>query len=180
MIATDVSNIIGNSIQELFEHLPTGGGEAASITLATVSGGKRVIDIAAKETLNAVAILGTVAGIGAIIINPAILLSLLISALGVVISVFTLFILLSARQALVVVLTVVSPVAIVCFMLPNTKKSFDRWLKISEGMLLVYPICGLLVYSNCAKEIVCCCGRHWCKDFWVWAKSQPRCSARYP
>ena len=73
------------------------------------------------------------------------LLSLLISALGVVISVFTLFILLSARQALVVVLTVVSPVAIVCFMLPNTKKIFDRWLKISEGMLLVYPICGLLV-----------------------------------
>ncbi len=146
VIATDVSNIIGNSIQELFKHLPTtADGEAASITLATVSGGKRVIDIAAKETLNAVAILGTVAGIGAIIINPAILLSLLISALGVVISVFTLFILLSARQALVVVLTVVSPVAIVCFMLPNTKKIFDRWLKISEGMLLVYPICGLLV-----------------------------------
>ena len=146
VIATDVSNIVGNSIQELFKHLPTtADGEAASITLATVSGGKRVIDIAAKETLNAVAILGTVAGIGAIIINPAILLSLLISALGVVISVFTLFILLSARQALVVVLTVVSPVAIVCFMLPNTKKIFDRWLKISEGMLLVYPICGLLV-----------------------------------
>ena len=145
VIATDVSNIIGNSIQELFEHLPTGGGEAASITLATVSGGERAINIAAKGTLNAVAILGAVAGIGAIIINPAILLSLLISALGVVISVFTLFILLSARQALVVVLTVVSPVAIVCFMLPNTKKIFDRWLKISEGMLLVYPICGLLV-----------------------------------
>ena len=145
VIATDVSNIIGNSIQELFEHLPTGGGEAASITLATVSGGERAINIAAKGTLNAVAILGAVAGIGAIIINPAILLSLLISALGVVISVFTLFVLLSARQALVVVLTVISPVAIVCFMLPNTKKIFDRWLKISEGMLLVYPICGLLV-----------------------------------
>lgn len=146
VIATDVSNIIGNSIQELFEHLPTtADGEAASITLATVSGGERVINIAAKETLNSVAILGAVAGIGAVIINPAILLSLLISALGVVISVFTLFVLLSARQALVVVLTVVSPVAIVCFMLPNTKKIFDRWLKIFEGMLLVYPICGLLV-----------------------------------
>lgn len=146
VIATDVSNIIGNSIQELFEHLPTtADGEAASITLATVSGGERAINIAAKGTLNSVAILGAVAGIGAIIINPAILLSLLISALGVVISVFTLFVLLSARQALVVVLTVISPVAIVCFMLPNTKKIFDRWLKISEGMLLVYPICGLLV-----------------------------------
>ena len=146
VIATDVSNIIGNSIQELFEHLPTtADGEVASITLATVSGGERAINIAAKGTLNSVAILGAVAGIGAIIINPAILLSLLISALGVVISVFTLFVLLSARQALVVVLTVISPVAIVCFMLPNTKKIFDRWLKISEGMLLVYPICGLLV-----------------------------------
>lgn len=30
-------------------------------------------------------------------------------------------------------------------MLPNTKKVFDRWLKIGEALLLVYPIAGLLI-----------------------------------
>ena len=149
-ILIDVSNIVGNSIQSLFEGLANSA-ELKSIQddfqIAVASGDKttELISIGAKTTLSSVAIIGAIAGVGAIIINPAILLSLLVSAIGIVISVFTLFILLSARQALVVVLTVLSPVAFVCFMLPNTKGLFDKWLKIMKAMLLVYPICGLLV-----------------------------------
>ena len=30
-------------------------------------------------------------------------------------------------------------------MLPNTKKIFDKWLKLWEAMLFLYPICGLLI-----------------------------------
>ena len=30
-------------------------------------------------------------------------------------------------------------------MLPNTKSLFDKWLKLFEALLLVYPICGLLI-----------------------------------
>ena len=149
-ILIDVSNIVGNSIQSLFEGLANSA-ELKSIQddfqIAVASGDKttELISIGAKTTLSSVAIIGAIAGVGAIIINPAILLSLLVSAIGIVISIFTLFILLSARQALVVVLTVLSPVAFVCFMLPNTKGLFDKWLKIMKAMLLVYPICGLLV-----------------------------------
>lgn len=149
-ILIDVSNIVGNSIQSLFEGLANSA-ELNSIQddfqIAVSSGDKtlELISIGAKTTLSSVAIIGAIAGVGAIIINPAILLSLLVSAIGIVISIFTLFILLSARQALVVVLTVLSPVAFVCFMLPNTKGLFDKWLKIMKAMLLVYPICGLLV-----------------------------------
>ena len=30
-------------------------------------------------------------------------------------------------------------------MLPNAKKWFDRWFKALEGLLLLYPICGLMI-----------------------------------
>ena len=30
-------------------------------------------------------------------------------------------------------------------MLPNTKKLFDSWLKIFKGLLLLYPLCGLVI-----------------------------------
>lgn len=133
----DVSNIVGNSLQAMFDGmasglsapLPGGGGSGAGATAIT-----------------AVLILGGLAAVGvAIWQNPAILLTLLVAALGVVISILFLFVILSAREAAIVVLTVISPLAFACYMLPNTKKLFDKWLKIWEGLLLVYPICGLLV-----------------------------------
>jgi hypothetical protein len=135
----DLSNIVGNGIQNLFENLPAGtpvseiGG--VNIDGATVGGG--LVSVGLLVAL----------GVGgwAIISNPAILLALLVSALGVVVSVFFLFVLLSAREAAIVVLVVISPVAFVCYMLPNTKKLFSKFLKIGEGLLLVYPIAGLLV-----------------------------------
>ena len=40
---------------------------------------------------------------------------------------------------------VVAPLSIVCYALPNTKKFFDKWLKLFSALLLVYPIAGLLM-----------------------------------
>lgn len=145
----DVSNILGNSIQSLFDGLADnfnfrvdtledGSGGTADIGGAIASGG---------ATLLSVAIIGAiVAGGGyAILSNPAILLGVLIGAIGVIVSIFFLFILLSVREAAIVVLVVLSPLAIACYMLPNTKNIFDKWLKLFEALLMVYPICGLLV-----------------------------------
>ena len=70
------------------------------------------------------------------------------SAIGVFISVFFLFVLLSARQAAVVVMVVASPIAVVLYALPNTKTLFRKWMKLFAGLLLVYPIAGLLVGSG--------------------------------
>ena len=55
------------------------------------------------------------------------------------------FVLLAGRKAAIVLLTVFSPVAFVLYLLPNTKKLFDKWLKLWESMLLLYPIAGLLI-----------------------------------
>lgn len=142
MVAVDLSNILGNAFQALFEGL------SIDMPLAdTIDVEGTPVDISsASGTIASVGVLiSMVTATGAMWHNPAIVASLLVSALGVVISIVFLFVILATREAAIIVLTVISPVAVVCYMLPNTKKFFDRWLKGMEGLLLVYPICGLLV-----------------------------------
>ena len=130
-ICVDLSNIIGTSVRELFDGLVS-----SPSTVTTGSG---------ENTIVSVGIFVALISIAGVIENSATLLTLFISAIGLLISIFFLFVLLSVRQAVVIVLMVISPLAFVMYMLPNTKKIFDKWLKFFQGLLLVYPICGLLV-----------------------------------
>ena len=148
MLLVDVSNIVGNGIQNLFDGLGNGLTEKTALMIPDASpkdGGGGGI---ATTGGNIVAV-GLLSGLafmtGSIWLNPITLFSLLFSALGVVISLVFLFLLLSVRQAAIVVLVVVSPVVVVCNILPNTKSLFDRWVKLFKTLLMVYPIAGLLV-----------------------------------
>ena len=142
ILLVDVSNILGNGLKGVFDALGANLNPVVDFTAegAESSGGSVSGVLASVGVLAAVGVM-----VGAIWANPAILLSLLVSALGVVVAIFFLFILLAARKAAVIVLTVISPLAVVAYMLPNTKKLFDKWWKFFEGLLLVYPIAGLLV-----------------------------------
>lgn len=53
-------------------------------------------------------------------------------------------------QALIIFLTIVSPVAIACFILPGTEKYFQKWLDLFIKTLMIYPI----VYSILAMSKV--------------------------
>lgn len=135
VICVDLSNILGNSLQDMFVNIPVNSSKTPYPGVVASFG---------STVLTAVPI---AAGIIAAwyLITPAILLGLLISAVGLIISLLFLFLLLAGREAAIVVLTVISPLAFLCYMLPNTKNLFDKWLKIWEGLLLVYPIAGLLM-----------------------------------
>ena len=144
VMCVDLSNILGNGLQGLFK------GMSSSLTprlLVPESTASLDTDGGASATiLTGVAILGALAVmVGAVWNNPAVLLSLAVGALGVIVSILFLFILLAMREAAIVVLTVVSPLAFASYMLPNTKSLFDKWLKFGKGLLLLYPIAGLLV-----------------------------------
>ena len=52
--------------------------------------------------------------------------------------------LLIARQTFIVLLVVISPLAFIAYLLPNTEKYFQQWRKIFTGLLLLFPIIGLL------------------------------------
>ncbi len=151
LLLVDLSNIVGNGFQAMFDNLGSGLGKNIELNIPGSNIGEdsevnKNLQEAGMTTISAVVILAALVGmVGAVWANPAILLSLLVAALGVAISIFFLFILLTVRQAAVVVLTVLSPVAVVCYMLPNTKSLLDKWWKMFSALLLLFPICGLLI-----------------------------------
>ena len=140
-IAIDLSNIFGVGLKSLFDtisesipgvQLTAGIGAAASGKVSVIT--------------TIIAILAGAIGIAFIATNGlAVLIPLILSLVSAAIGIIFIFILLSARQAGVVILTVISPLAFACYILPNTQKLFDRWLKMFIGLLMFFPICGLLV-----------------------------------
>lgn len=139
-LAVDVSNILGSTLKNMFEGL----------TVSQYDG----MD-AAATFLNALGLLTVTAGVGTglAVLGTGVIVAelqyfaipILIGILGCAISVLFFFAVLGARQAGIVVLVVLAPVAIVCYALPNTKSLFDKWKKLFIALLLVYPICGLLM-----------------------------------
>ena len=75
------------------------------------------------------------------ILALAVLIGALVSGLVVM---ATVAVLLIARKALIVILIVISPLAFVAFLLPNTEKFFSKWRSIFVGLLMVFPTIGLL------------------------------------
>lgn len=135
-LLVDLSNILGSGLNQLFSEI------AKTIPVETV-------EVGLGQTL---AIAGLVGGGGVlfgILAGPMGLigagLSVLSIALTLVISMFFLFLVLMVRNAGVVILIAIAPVAIVCYMLPNTEKLFKKWVDLLKAVLVVYPICGLMV-----------------------------------
>ena len=140
-ICLDASNIVGVNIRHLFESLETEVG--SSITTTISSGESSTFNIDAGLV---VGIAGGLGGLAAILIAGwVILIPVLITLITTVVSLLFAFVLLYVRKAIIILLVAISPLAFVCYALPNTKKLFDKWLKAMEGMVLLYPICGALI-----------------------------------
>lgn len=125
-IAIDLSNIAGKSFSDLF----------TSITPAPAAGSR-----ASNSDFWAV-LAGTILAAGvAMTASLSALIPVIVSAFFAIVMI--LFILI-ARQALIVLLVVISPLAFVAFLLPNTEGLFKKWQKMFLSMLLLYPIIGLI------------------------------------
>ncbi len=133
-LAVDVSNILGYYLNEMF--------------LNFSSDPKFSVGAMMPDFIQSMLGTAEIAVVG-VAISAAILrwwlLPFLLVALTTVISILFFFVVLGVRQAGVIVLVVLAPVAIVCYVLPNTKTFFDRWKKIFSSLLVVYPICGVLM-----------------------------------
>lgn len=149
-LAVDISNILGYGLRSMF------GGIAAEISITSVVKEAVAVDTGATFWTVILVVVAGAAGFAAIYsYGLALLLPLFFAVLGVIISVLLLFVLLSVRQAGVILLVVISPLAFACYLLPNTKTLFDKWLKILQGLILFFPICGLLIgASELASKIL--------------------------
>lgn len=140
-IAVDASNLLGSSIKDLFTGF-TFDTKPQSIAAtgegwAGIAGG---------------ILAGTVAVGAALYVGLSALLPALIAA---IVSIVTAFLVLTLRQALIILLVVISPLAIVAMLLPNTENWFKKWKSTFTTMLLIYPIIGLLFGASAlASKII--------------------------
>ena len=140
-LLADLSNVLGSALKDLFSGLAKeinvdgqAVGAGQSIVAAGIAGGGALIWGLFTSGFGGVALAAATVGIA--------VLGVLIT---LVVSILVLYLILMIRNAGIVLLIAIAPVAIVCYMLPNTEKLFKKWVGLLKALLLVYPICGLLL-----------------------------------
>jgi len=90
---------------------------------------------------------GALAGVlyGGLVLGPAGLFALFITVL---IALFIVFVVLAMRQAVLVGLLVLAPLALVAWILPGTEKFWKIWWESFSKLLLMYPLILLLIASG--------------------------------
>ena len=134
-VAVDLSNIVGWSLKDLLAGLVPASGTASRGWLANGGGTEIGFGMIASSVLS------ITAGIAILYASLSALIPILIAACVALLMI--LFILIG-RQALIVILIVISPLAFVAYMLPNTQDLFKKWQKALTSMLLLFPIIALV------------------------------------
>lgn len=142
-VAIDLSNILGYAIQDLFISLRTGlmgaedgagwsTGSWESITGFILSAGT-------------VGVVGGIAGVSLLTgVGAGALYLLLPILVGVLMAVLVALLVMAARQAIIIVLVIVSPLAFVAYLLPNTEKYFEKWRSLFTTMLILFPMFSVI------------------------------------
>ncbi|MDX2776386.1 hypothetical protein PV379_03405 [Streptomyces caniscabiei] len=142
-IAVDLSNIAGASMRGLF------AGTAGNITIPDGGTGSTAEGAAGWVSLAATGLVATGAAlyIGLSALLPALII--------VLFTILIVAIVLLIRQVLIVLLIVVSPLAFVAYLLPNTESLFTKWRKLFGNLLLLFPIVGIIFgASELASKVI--------------------------
>ena len=124
-LAVDLSNILGFSLKGVLE------GAASKVGTQSAEVG----------TFNTLIVGGlTLAGVGLFIflaVSIPTIMALLLALLVVLV-------ILIVRQAAVILLIAISPLAFAAWLLPNTENLFKKWVSVFRGLLIVFPVISLL------------------------------------
>ena len=146
-IAIDLSNILGSGVANVFIEF------SSHIELENAEGVAGMPIFAA--VIVAVLIAAVAIIVAAIAVGPAFLMPIILTLLGGMLTVFFTYLMLVVRQAVMIIMVVVSPIAIGLAILPGTKPIFDKWFKLFRGLLLTYPLASLLMMGgNFAARLV--------------------------
>ena len=155
-LAIDMSNIIGVSINSLFEGI-SGNIQEGALGFAEgagaayqASGWISVIVIAGGATT----LFALFSSIGDFNIVSGIVLLILGIVIVIVVSMLTLYITLIVREAAIIMGIALAPVAILCNILPRTEPLFKKWLSLMKALLVLYPVCSFVIGSGKLAGIV--------------------------
>lgn len=127
-LAVDLSNILGFTLKEALEGAVSGVGGSSSNSEILSGLGAAVAGI--------LVLTGTVL-FAALAVSIPTLLSLMLVLLVVLV-------ILIVRQAAIVLLISIAPLAFAAWLLPNTESLFKKWVSMFRGLLMVFPIISLL------------------------------------
>ena len=127
-LAVDLSNILGFTLKEALEGAVSGVGGSSSNSAIASGLGAAVAGI--------LVLTGTVL-FAALAVSIPTLLSLMLVLLVVLV-------ILIVRQAAIILLISIAPLAFAAWLLPNTESLFKKWVSMFRGLLMVFPIISLL------------------------------------
>lgn len=128
-VAIDVTNVFGKGLFLLSNSILPGYSDT---------------NLSEGEALLGIGLTGLVTAVAGIAIFGAGIVSIGFILLLAVIGVFAVFATLVFRQVLITALVIISPIAIACWILPNTESFFKKWLDNFIKVLLMYPLIVLL------------------------------------
>lgn len=134
-VLIDLSQIAGNGIGALIRSVAADGMDADASTRASAI----ISAIAGSVT----GVAGGLAGIGVAtgaLAGPAIILPVVMFIVTTLISVFFGFIMLTIRQAAIIMVVVLAPLMMVLYALPNTAAITKKYLSIVKSLLMLYPM----------------------------------------
>ena len=137
-VLVDASNIVGKSLHDFLGNIAQ---EALNNGVVTAD-----VSVDFYTVFTTVAAGGV---IGALAVGLAggplgLLLALMPVILGGIISVIIGLVTISLRQAVIILLVAIAPLAFVAYLLPNTEKWFNKWTQLFSQMLFFYPMFSLL------------------------------------
>jgi hypothetical protein len=142
-IFIDISNTLGASIADAFINIRK---QLFHIDDSTWSSGNMLSwqSLTGAVLGGSVAALGTAIGVGSVIAASGgtfagLIFLLLPSLLGLFLTILVVMLILGARQALIIIFVIISPLAFVAYLLPNTEKYFDKWKDALTTLLIFYP-----------------------------------------
>ena len=134
-ILIDLSQIAGNGIGALIRSVAADGMDADASTRASAI----ISAIAGSVT----GVAGGLAGIGVAtgaLAGPAIILPVVMFIVTTLISVFFGFIMLTIRQAAIIMVVVLAPLMMVLYALPNTAAITKKYISTVKALLMLYPM----------------------------------------
>ena len=133
-VAVDVSNIFGMGIRNLFEAVEESVAQTSNMSMQLGMGG----------ILEALGGAGLLIGATVIAFETGAIWMLIPVVLGAIVAVVVGLITIAMRQAVVALLVMISPLAMVMAILPNTEQWFNKWRQLFIQMLIFYPMFSLL------------------------------------
>lgn len=146
-IIVDVSNMAGDALRGIFEniaHNTTGTPDRSTITQGAMEIITSIAAVAAGSTAIVLPLLSgaqAIAGGSSLAFIFPILAFVGSAALAGIFA----MLMLGLRQALIIIMISISPVAFVLYAIPNTNGMFKKWFSLFKTLLILYPVFCFMV-----------------------------------